>query len=112
MRDGRNGAPRAASWPWVTRVSTREPSERDRARGVIVLGSFRHGLFRIAFTVFGGARGPSIDFPCRSGRPLAWPVDEVARQIVVGRLIEILREKGRLPGRSDSVPHGTSRGAS
>ena len=86
------------SFPWISRVSSREPSQRNRERGVVLFGSFRHGLFRIAFTA---CRAPdacvSIQFPCRGGRPLAWPHDEPSRQLIVEHLIRALRAKGKLP---------------
>jgi hypothetical protein len=100
------------SWPWVSRVSTSEPCQRDRARGVVLVGSFRHGLLRIAFTAFRSASGVTINFPCRGSRPLAWPADEPARAAVVGKLIEILRAKGKLPPSPHSRTTRTSGGAS
>jgi hypothetical protein len=95
-------------YPWISRVTASPPCQRDRARGVVLVGSFRHGLFRIAFTAYRSPSGIKIDFPCRAGRPLASPVDEPARAVVVERLIEILREKGKLPAGSHSPTNGTS----
>jgi hypothetical protein len=99
-----------ASWPWVSRISASAPCQRDRARGVVLVGSFRHGLFRIAFTAYRAPRaGVSFDFPCRGGRPLAWPIDEPSRRVVVQKLIEILRVKGKLPATADSRTTSTSK---
>jgi hypothetical protein len=87
-----------ASPLWVSGISTREPCQRDRERGVIRVGSFRHGRFRIAFTALRGPWGKVlIDFPCRGGRPLAWPEDEPTRQAVTEHLVEALRSRGELP---------------
>jgi hypothetical protein len=100
-----------ADFPWISRVTALPPSLKDRARGAICVGSFRHGLFRIAFTAYRSpSKGYSFDFPSRAGRPLAWPIDEPARQVVIERLIEILQEKGKLPARSHSPTNRTSRG--
>jgi hypothetical protein len=87
-----------ASPHWVSGISTLEPCQRDRERGVIRVGSFRHGRFRIAFTALRGRDGKvSIEFPCRGGRPLAWPEDEPTRQAVTEHLIEALQWRGDLP---------------
>jgi hypothetical protein len=98
-----------AEYPWISRVTASPPCQRDRARGVVLVGSFRHGLFRIAFTAYRSpGKGYSFDFPSRAGRPLAWPIDEPARMVVVQKLIEILKAKGRLPATADSHTTRTS----
>lgn len=87
-----------ASPLWISGISTLGPSKRDRERGVLRVGSFRHGRFRIAFTALRGRDGKvSIEFPCRGGRPLAWPENEPTRQAVVEHLVEALRSRGELP---------------
>lgn len=86
-----------AEYPWISRVTALPPSLKDRARGAICVGSFRYGLFRIAFTAYRAPNaGVSFNFPCRGGRPLAWPIDEPSRRVVVAHLIKELRRKGRL----------------
>lgn len=86
-----------ASPHWVSGISTLGPSQRDRERGVLRVGSFRHGRFRIAFSAVRGPHGKVlIEFPCRGGRPLAWPEDAPTRQVVVEHLVEALRDRGEL----------------